>query len=157
MTEEPNPNDFDAENSDVDDEVQRRAAFSETLAKNGYPGVLVLGRDRILDLADETRLAILDTLQSGPRTITELGDLIDEDQEIIYSHVAELDRLHIVNVDESNSVRLLHNHVVIEPLVNRYADEIERERKAFEEAMQLSTEGVFQDGEESGEEHGDKK
>jgi len=115
----PNPNDFDPKNSDVDDEVQRRAVFSETLTENGYPGVLVLGRNRIHDLADETRLAILDALQSGPRTIEELGDLLGEDQEIIYSHVAALDGLHIVNVDESNSVRLLHNYVVFEPLVQK--------------------------------------
>ena len=71
----PDPNDFESEEADVDERLELRAAFSETLTQHGFLDTLVLTRERAEDVLQNRRLDLIDYLKDhGPRSIRALAD-----------------------------------------------------------------------------------
>lgn len=112
----PDPNEFEEEESEISPSLERRADLARTLAQNGYSGTLVVSRDRIHDLADETRLTILDELQDGPLTNAELAQRLGLKESVVGEHIAKLNTLGITVAEDDDRFRLANKRVIIEPL-----------------------------------------
>lgn len=53
----PDPNDFESDEADIDERLELRAAFSETLTQHRFPDTLVLARERAEDVFHDRRLS----------------------------------------------------------------------------------------------------
>lgn len=115
----PDPAGFEPADGDVDDRVRERALFSETLARNGYPDVLVLARERVADL-DARHVRILRHLgDHSPASVRQLAAGLGEDKGTVSRDLqvlAELDAVDLVEEGRAKRPVLSHEHVVLEPL-----------------------------------------
>ena len=117
----PDPNDFDAEDADISEELELRAAFSETLSQHGFPDTLVLARERAEDVFHERRLDLLDYLKDhDPSSVRALAEELGYDKGVVSRDLQKLARIDVVEYMEdgrAKAPRLKHNHVVVEPVV----------------------------------------
>ncbi|CQH65269.1 HTH domain protein (plasmid) [Halobacterium hubeiense] len=117
----PDPNEFEREDADIDDRLEFRAAFSETLTKHGYPDTLVLARERAEEVFHDRRLEILDHLnEHNPDSVRALAQELDYDKGVVSRDLQELAQIDVIEYKEtgrSKAPRLKHAHVVIEPVV----------------------------------------
>lgn len=117
----PDPNEFDADEADVESRLELRSAFSETLARHGFHDTLVLARERAGDVFHERRLEILDHLADHePRSVRALADELDYDKGVVsrdLQRLAELDVVEYVDAGRAKAPRLKHRHVAVEPVV----------------------------------------
>lgn len=117
----PDPDEFDPEEADLDGDLERRAAFTDALARNGFPDALVLARERAADVFHERRLEILDYLtENEPRSVRALADALGYDKGVISRDLQTLARLDVVEFEEggrAKAPRLKHAHVAVEPVV----------------------------------------
>lgn len=117
----PGPNEFDREDADIDEALEFRAAFSETLTQHGYPDTLVLARDRAEDVFHDRRLDLLDYLKEyDPESVRALAQETGYDKGVVsrdLQRLAEIDVVEYVDAGRSKAPRLKHNHVVVEPVV----------------------------------------
>jgi predicted transcriptional regulator len=117
----PDPNDFESEEGDIDDRLEFRAAFSETLTQHGFPDTLVLTRERAEDIFHDRRLALLDYLKDhNPDSVRALADELGYDKGVVsrdLQKLASIDVVEYVEEGRAKAPRLKHNHVVIEPVV----------------------------------------
>ena len=117
----PDPNEFDAEEADIEDRLELRSAFSETLAQHGFHDTLVLARERAGDVFHERRLAILDHLsEHEPRSVRALADDLELDKGVVsrdLQRLAELGVIEYVEEGRAKAPRLKHRHLVVEPVV----------------------------------------
>ena len=117
----PDPNDFESEEADVDERLELRAAFSETLTQHGFPDTLVLTRERAEDVFHDRRLDLLDYLKNhDPHSVRALADELGYDKGVVSRDLQKLARIDIVEYVEegrAKAPRLKHNHVAIEPVV----------------------------------------
>lgn len=68
-------------------------------------------------LANRTRLAIIDVLKDGPKTILEISQAIDQEEEIITNNLKPLENCVIVNSKKSGEEYLFYlNKEIVEPL-----------------------------------------
>lgn len=68
-------------------------------------------------LANRTRLAIIDVLKDGPKTILEISQAIDQEEEIITHNLKPLENCVIVNSKKSGEEYLFYlNKEIVEPL-----------------------------------------
>ena len=120
-TSVPSPNDFESEEGDIDDRLEFRAAFSETLTQHGFPDTLVLTRERAEDIFHDRRLALLDYLKDhNPDSVRALADELGYDKGVVsrdLQKLASIDVVEYVEEGRAKAPRLKHNHVVIEPVV----------------------------------------
>jgi predicted transcriptional regulator len=120
-TSVPDPDDFESEEADVDDRLERRAAFSETLTQHGYPDTLVLARERAEDVFHDRRLDLLDYLKGHePDSVRALAEELGYDKGVVSRDLQKLARIDIIEYVEdgrSKAPRLKHQHVAIEPIV----------------------------------------
>ena len=120
-TSVPDPNDFESEEGDIDDRLEFRAAFSETLTQHGFPDTLVLTRERAEDIFHDRRLALLDYLKDhNPDSVRALADELGYDKGVVSRDLQKLVSIDVVEYVEegrAKAPRLKHNHVVIEPVV----------------------------------------
>jgi predicted transcriptional regulator len=117
----PDPNDFESEEADVDERLELRAAFSETLTQHGFPDTLVLARERAEDVFHDRRLDLIDYLKDhDPRSVRALADGLGYDKGVVSRDLQKLARIDVVEYVEegrAKAPRLKHNHVAIEPVV----------------------------------------
>jgi predicted transcriptional regulator len=117
----PDPNDFDSEEIDIDDRLEFRAAFAETLTQHGFPNTLVLARERAEDVFHDRRLDLLDHLKDHePDSVRALAEELGYDKGVVSRDLQKLARLDVIEYVEegrTKAPRLKHNHVVIEPVV----------------------------------------
>ena len=117
----PDPTDFESDGADIEDRLELRAAFSETLVQHGFPDTLVLARERAEDLFHDRRLELLDYLKEhNPDSVRALAEDLGYDKGVVSRDLQKLARLDVVEyVDDgrSKSPRLKHEHVAIEPVV----------------------------------------
>ncbi|WP_324666183.1 HVO_A0114 family putative DNA-binding protein [Haloarcula sediminis] len=117
----PDPNDFESDEADVDDRLERRAAFSETLTQHGYPDTLVLARERAEDIFHDRRLDLLDYLKDNePGSVRALAEELGYDKGVVSRDLQKLARIDVIEYVEdgrSKAPRLKHQHVAIEPIV----------------------------------------
>jgi len=117
----PDPNEFDAEDSDLDEELELRNAFSETLTQHGFPDTLVLARERAEDLFHGRRLEIVDYLKEhDPSSVRALAEALDYDKGVVSRDLSRLERIDVIEYEASGRAkapRLKHRHVVVEPIV----------------------------------------
>ena len=117
----PDPNDFESEEADVDERLELRAAFSETLTQHGFPDTLVLARERAEDVFHDRRLDLIDYLKDhDPHSVRALADELGYDKGVVSRDLQKLARIDIVEYVEegrAKAPRLKHNHVAIEPVV----------------------------------------
>jgi predicted transcriptional regulator len=117
----PDPNEFEREDADIDDRLEFRAAFAETLTKHGYPDTLVLGRERADEVFHERRLNILDYLKDhNPESVRALATELGYDKGVVSRDLQDLAQIDVIEYKEtsrSKAPRLKHAHVVIEPVV----------------------------------------
>jgi len=117
----PDPNDFESDEADVDERLELRAAFSETLTQHGFPDTLVLTRERAEDVFHDRRLALIDYLKDhDPRSVRALADELGYDKGVVSRDLQKLARIDVVEYVEegrAKAPRLKHNHVAIEPVV----------------------------------------
>ena len=117
----PDPNDFESEEADVDERLELRAAFSETLTQHGFPDTLVLARERAEDVFHNRRLNLIDYLKDhDPRSVRALADDLGYDKGVVSRDLQKLARIDVVEYVEegrAKAPRLKHNHVAIEPVV----------------------------------------
>ena len=117
----PDPNDFESEEADVDERLELRAAFSETLTQHGFPDTLVLARERAEDVFHDRRLDLIDYLKDhDPRSVRALADDLGYDKGVVSRDLQKLARIDVVEYVEegrAKAPRLKHNHVAIEPVV----------------------------------------
>ena len=115
------PNEFESEEADLDDRLELRAAFSETLTQHGFPDTLVLARERAEDIFHDRRLELLDYLKDhDPKSVRALADELGYDKGVVSRDLQKLARIDVVEyVDEgrAKAPRLKHEHVAIEPVV----------------------------------------
>lgn len=104
---------------DVDEKLKERAKFSRTLSTHGYADVLVLGRERVPELAEGERLEILKLLEDGPISTQELADQLESDEDNVEEQVKNLNSLSLTTIDDDDRVKLNHRYAVIEPLYVR--------------------------------------
>lgn len=120
-TSVPEPNDFESEDAEVEERLELRAAFSETLTQHGYPDTLVLARERADVIFNDRRLDLLDYLEGHePRSVRALADELGYDKGVVSRDLQELARIDVIEYLEegrAKAPRLKHNHVVIEPVV----------------------------------------
>ena len=117
----PDPNSFDPEEADVPDELDRRNAFSDVLARNGFPDTLVLARGRARDVFHERRLEIVDYLtENDPASVRALATALGYDKGVVSRDLQRLARIDVIEYESdgrSKAPRLKHNHVAVEPIV----------------------------------------
>lgn len=117
----PEPDAFDPDDADVPGALERRAAFAEVLAQNGFPDTLVLARDRAATVFHDRRLEILDHLaENDPESVRALAAALDLDKGVVSRDLQALDRLDVVEFEEAGRAkapRLKHAHVAVEPVV----------------------------------------
>ena len=117
----PDPNEFDPEDADVDEEIALRSAFSETLARHGFPDTLVLARERAGDVFHGRRLEIIDYLADHePDSVRSLAADLGYDKGVVSRDLKRLARIDVIEyVDDgrAKAPRLKHRHVVVEPVV----------------------------------------
>lgn len=117
----PDPDDFDTEDAEIDERLELRAAFSETLTQHGYPDTLVLARGRADVIFHDRRLDLIDYLEDhDPRSVRALADELGYDKGVVSRDLQELARIDVVEYLEegrAKAPRLKHQHVVIEPVV----------------------------------------
>lgn len=117
----PDPNDFESEEADVDERLELRAAFSETLTQHGFPDTLVLARERAEDVFHDRRLDLIDYLKDhDPRSVRALADELGYDKSVVSRDLQKLARIDVVEYVEegrAKAPRLKHNHIAIEPVV----------------------------------------
>ena len=117
----PDPNDFESEEADVDERLELRAAFSETLTQHGFPDTLVLARERAEDVFHDRRLDLIDYLKDhDPCSVRALADELGYDKGVVSRDLQKLARIDVVEYAEegrAKAPRLKHNHVAIEPVV----------------------------------------
>lgn len=116
----PDPNEFDADESDVDPRLEFRSAFSETLTQHGFPDTLVLARERAEDVFHDRRLEILDYLKDhDPHSVRALADELGYDKGVVSRDLqvlAGIDVVEYVEEGRAKAPRLKHEHVVVEPI-----------------------------------------
>lgn len=117
----PDPNNFESEEADVDERLELRAVFSETLTQHGFPDTLVLARERAEDVFHDRRLDLIDYLKDhDPRSVRALADELGYDKGVVSRDLQKLARIDVVEYVEegrAKAPRLKHNHVAIEPVV----------------------------------------
>lgn len=117
----PDPDDFDEGEAEIDPQLERRSAFSETLAKHGFSDILVLSRDRADDVFHDRRLEIIDYLaEHDPESIRAVANELEYDNGVVGQDLRKLAKLDIVeyeNNGRAKAPRLKHCHVAIEPVV----------------------------------------
>ena len=117
----PDPNDFKSEEADIDERLELRAAFSETLTQHGFPDTLVLARERAEDVFHDRRLELLDYLKDhDPRSVRALADELGYDKGVVsrdLQKLASIDVVEYVEEGRAKAPRLKHKHVAIEPVV----------------------------------------
>lgn len=117
----PNPNEFDPADADIDDRLEFRAAFSETLTQHGFPDTLVLARERAEEVFHKRRLAILDHLkEQNPESVRALAQELGYDKGVVSRDLQALAQIDVIEYEETGRAkapRLKHNHVVVEPVV----------------------------------------
>ena len=117
----PDPNDFESEEADVDERLELRAAFSETLTQHGFPDTLVLARERAEDVFHDRRLDLIDYLKDhNPHSVRALADELGYDKGVVSRDLQKLARIDVVEYVEegrAKAPRLKHNHVAIEPVI----------------------------------------
>ncbi|MDZ7689116.1 MAG: helix-turn-helix domain-containing protein [Halobacteriales archaeon] len=117
----PDPNDFESEEADVDECLELRAAFSETLTQHGFPDTLVLARERAEDVFHDRRLDLIDYLKNHePRSVRALAEELGYDKGVVSRDLQKLARIDVVEYVEegrAKAPRLKHNHVAVEPVV----------------------------------------
>jgi predicted transcriptional regulator len=117
----PDPNDFESEEADVDERLELRAAFSETLTQHGFPDTLVLTRERAENVFHDRRLDLLDYLKDHePDSVRALAEELGYDKGVISRDLQKLARIDVIEYVEegrAKAPRLKHNHVAIEPVV----------------------------------------
>lgn len=110
----------DLPGGDVDPAVERRDAFADALAREGYTDVLVLTRGDARELVTERRLAILDYLREHqPSSVSALADALGYDVGDVSRDLDLLGRYDVterVTEGRRKAPRLKHDHVVVEPL-----------------------------------------
>lgn len=117
----PDPNDFESEEADLDERLELRAAFSETLTQHGFPDTLVLARERAEDVFHDRRLDLLDYLKDhDPDSVRALADELGYDKGVVSRDLQKLARIDVIEYVEegrAKAPRLKHEHVAIEPVV----------------------------------------
>ena len=117
----PDPNEFEREDADLDERLELRAAFSETLTQHGFPDTLVLARERAEDVFHDRRLDLLDYLKDHePDSVRALAEELGYDKGVVSRDLQKLARIDVIEyVDDgrAKAPRLKHNHVAIEPVV----------------------------------------
>jgi len=120
-TSVPDPNDFESEDAEIDDRLEFRAAFSETLTEHGYPDTLVLARERADVVFHDRRLDLLDYLEEhDPHSVRALAEELGYDKGVVsrdLQKLAEIDVIEYVEDGRAKAPRLKHNHVTIEPVI----------------------------------------
>lgn len=106
---------------EIGPEVERRDAFADALAREGYTDVLVLHRTDARELVTKRRLAILDHLRENrPESVSALADALGYDVGDVSRDLDLLARYDVterVTEGRRRVPRLKHRHVVLEPLV----------------------------------------
>lgn len=109
------------DDDETDPRVERRGAFADALAREGYADVLVLPREDAADLVTDRRLAILDYLREhDPDSVSALANELGYDVGDVSRDLDVLARYDVTErvADGRRKVpRLKHEHVVLEPLV----------------------------------------
>jgi predicted transcriptional regulator len=117
----PDPNDFESEEADIDERLELRAAFSETLTQHGFPDTLVLARERAEDVFHDRRIDLLDHLKDHePDSVRALAEELGYDKGVVSRDLQKLARIDVIEYVEegrAKAPRLKHNHVAIEPVV----------------------------------------
>lgn len=117
----PDPNEFETGEVDIDERLELRAAFSETLTQHGFPNTLVLARERAEDVFHDRRLELIDHLKNHePKSVRALAEELGYDQGVVSRDLQKLARIDVVEYVEegrAKAPRLKHNHVAIEPVV----------------------------------------
>jgi predicted transcriptional regulator len=117
----PDPNDFEGGDPDIDERLELRAAFSETLTQHGFPDTLVLARERAEDVFHDRRLELIDYLKDNePRSVRALADELGHDKGVVsrdLQKLASVDVIEYVDEGRAKAPRLKHKHVAIEPVV----------------------------------------
>ncbi|WP_210423470.1 HVO_A0114 family putative DNA-binding protein [Halorussus marinus] len=117
----PDPNDFESEDVDIDERLELRAAFSETLTQHGFPDTLVLTRERAEDIFHDRRIDLLDHLKDHePDSVRALAEELGYDKGVVSRDLQKLARIDVIEYVEegrAKAPRLKHNHVAIEPVV----------------------------------------
>lgn len=117
----PDPNDFEGEEVDIDDRLELRVAFSETLTQHGFPDTLVLARERAEDVFHSRRLDLLDYLKDhDPESVRALADELGYDKGVVSRDLQKLARIDVIEYVEegrAKAPRLKHNHIAVEPVV----------------------------------------
>lgn len=119
--ETPDPETFDADDVEIDESLELRAAFSETLAEHGFADTLVLGRQRADAVFHGRRLRTIDYLaENEPDSVRALARALDLDKGVASRDLQELAEIEVVEYVENGRAtapRLKHDHVVVEPIV----------------------------------------
>jgi len=117
----PDPNEFETGEVDIDERLELRAAFSETLTQHGFPNTLVLARERAEDVFHDRRLELIDHLKNHePKSVRALAEELGYDKGVVSRDLQKLARIDVVEYVEegrAKAPRLKHNHVAIEPVV----------------------------------------
>lgn len=120
-TSVPDPNEFESEDADIDERLELRAAFSETLTQHGFPDTLVLTRERAEDIFHDRRIDLLDHLKDhDPDSVRALAEELGYDKGVVSRDLQKLARIDVIEYVEegrAKAPRLKHNHVAIEPVV----------------------------------------
>lgn len=115
------PEEFDPAEASIDDRLELRMTFVETLTQHGFPDTLVLGRERASDVFHDRRLEIIDHLtDNDPSSVRELASTLGYDKGVVsrdLSRLAAIDVIEYVDDGRAKAPRLKHAHVAIEPIV----------------------------------------
>lgn len=115
------PEQFDPEDASIDDRLELRMAFAETITQHGFPDTLVLAREQAGDIFHDRRLEIIDHLtEHDPSSVRELAETLGYDKGVVsrdLTRLAGIDVIEYVDDGRAKAPRLKHDHVAIEPIV----------------------------------------
>jgi glutamate-1-semialdehyde aminotransferase len=83
------PETFDADDAELDESLELRAALSETLAEHGFADTLVLVRERVDIVFHDRRLEIIDYLaENDPDSVRALARALNLDKGVLSRDLA---------------------------------------------------------------------
>jgi len=106
-TSVPDPNDFESEEADIDERLELRAAFSETLTQHGFPDTLVLTRERAEDVFHDRRLDLIDYLEEhDPRSVRALAEELGYDKGVVSRDLQKLAKMMLSSMSKTAARKL---------------------------------------------------
>lgn len=124
MSDEKAPTDEEGvpltvDEDEIDEHIQKRSAFSQTLAANGYHNVCVISRDTGREILQDNMMELIEYVKNeSPESTEEVLDAFERDNELVMNDLTTLVRSGVVEYEDENAPpRVEFDHIVMEPFL----------------------------------------